>query len=295
MLAMNTQAQARMVAAMPTTDGAGVHIHRAIGTPALRHLDPFLLLDHLHSTGTDRVAGFPDHPHRGMCTLTYMLRGSMQHRDSMGHRDTVHAGGIQWMQAAHGVIHAEMPQPDEGELLGFQLWLNLPAAAKLSAPAYSQHQAADLPYWQQRDGNHNWSMRLLLGSHAGHHAPVQDAHTDALLLDVRLGDLHGGGPHGVSQQELVLPWRSDHNGFAYCYEGNVTLAGQTLPARHLLPLPATNSLVLGSQQPARLLLASGRPLREPIVQGGPFVMNTQAEILQAIDDYRSGSLTRMTV
>jgi len=289
MLRMNAQPPTSIIAAMPTTDGAGVHIHRAIGTPALRHLDPFLLLDQLHSSGMDAVAGFPDHPHRGMCTLTYMLRGSMQHCDSMGNRDTVHAGGIQWMQAAHGVIHAEMPEPDDGELLGFQLWLNLPAAAKLSAPAYSQHQAADLPYWQQRDGNQNWRMRLLLGSHAGHHAPVQDAHTDALLLDVQLGALHGD-----SQQEVVLPWRSDHNGFAYCYEGNVMLAGQTLPARHLLPLPATNSLVLSAQQPARLLLASGRPLREPIVQGGPFVMNTQAEIVQAIADYRNGSLTRMT-
>lgn len=282
MLAMNAQPQTGIVAAMPTTDGAGVHIHRAIGTPVLRHLDPFLMLDHLHGSGADQVAGFPDHPHRGMCTLTYMVRGSMQHRDSMGHRDTVHAGGIQWMQAAHGVIHAEMPLPDGAELLGFQLWLNLPAAAKLSAPAYQQHQAADLPHGQIGDGEQDGSMRLLLGSHAGRQAPAQDAHTDALLLDVQLG----------SRQRLILPWRSDHTGFAYCYEGSVMVAGQALPAQHLLPIAATKSLTVSTKQPARLLLASGRPLREPIVQGGPFVMNTQAEIVQAIADYRSGALTR---
>jgi len=282
MLGMNAQPPTSIIAAMPTTDGAGVHIHRAIGTPALRHLDPFLLLDQLHSSGMDAVAGFPDHPHRGICTLTYMLRGSMQHRDSMGHVDTVHAGGIQWMQAAHGVIHAEMPLPDDDELLGFQLWLNLPAAAKLSAPDYQQHQADALPSWQGRAQDQDWQMRLLLGSYAGHQAPVQDTHSGALVLDLQLG----------ANQQLSLPWQTDHNGFAYCYEGSVTLAGQTLPARHLLPLSATNSLMLSAQQPARLLLASGQPLREPIVQGGPFVMNTQAEIVQAIEDYRNGTLTR---
>jgi len=284
MASMNTQDQQKVIAAMPTTDGAGVRISRAIGTPQLRHLDPFLMLDHLSSSGQDHLAGFPDHPHRGINTLTYMLHGSMQHRDSMGHSDTVHAGGIQWMKAAHGVIHSEMPLADAGEMQGFQLWINLPAAEKLSAPAYQQHQAADLPHWHDSNGGQDWSMRLLLGRYDQHSSPLQDAHTDALVLDVQLG----------ANQNLTLPWQSSHNGFAFCYRGAVNINHQDVSAQHLLPLSDTNNIVISSETPTRLLLAAGRPLREPIVQGGPFVMNTQAEIQQAINDHRNGVLTQIS-
>lgn len=275
---MNTQDQHNIIAAMPTTDGAGVHIQRAIGTPNLHHLDPFLMLDYLYSSGEQSVAGFPDHPHRGINTLSYMLRGSMQHRDSMGHAETVHAGGIQWMKAARGVIHAEMPQPNKAELQGFQLWINLPAAEKMSAPAYQQHQAAALPYWYADDKQQDWRMRLLLGRFGEHTAPVQDPFTDAMVLDIEL----------AARQQVTLPWQAGHNGFAFCYQGSVQVNAQPLPAQHLLPIIGTNEIMLNNEQPARLLLAAGRPLGEPIVQGGPFVMNTQAEILQAIADYRNG-------
>lgn len=268
------------IPAMRTSDGAGVRIHRAIGTSALRHLDPFLMLDHFDSdNSSDYIAGFPDHPHRGMSTFTYMIDGRMEHADSLGNRGIIEPGGVQWMKAAHGIIHSEMPRQIEGRMRGFQLWINLPANDKLSAPFYQEHDSSALPVL----GTADWSATVLVGSLQQAQSPVQDACTDSSVIDLRM----------QGQHQLKLPWRSDQQGFAFCYEGSAMVNGTTLPTRHLLRLDRIQELTISSPHATRILLASGTALHEPIVQSGPFVMNSQEQILQAIEDYRNGSLTQL--
>lgn len=277
---MTIRPMRQIVPALGTSDGAGVSLRRSIGTQALRHLDPFLMLDHFGSDDPDEyIAGFPDHPHRGFITFTYMLDGHMEHRDSMGNRGDLKAGGAQWMKAASGVIHSEMPQQVNGLMRGFQLWINLPAAQKMSDPEYQEFTPDGIPE-VEGDGVR---VRVLAGEHAGVQGAVQDPNTDVLYLDVAL-------PAGGS---FVRPLPDERNAFVYLYEGDGVLAGRPLAAHILAVLGQGDSVSLkAGSEGARFILVAGKPIGEPIVQYGPFVMNTREEIEQAFADYRNGKLAR---
>lgn len=276
----------RVIASVPTSDGAGVQLRRSLGAPqALRH-DPFLMLDEFYSDNPDDyLAGFPAHPHRGFETVTYMLEGHMRHEDNFGNRGDLGPGDVQWMTAAHGIIHSEMPQQTEGRMRGFQLWLNLPAKEKLKPAAYRDIPTHRIPAVALPGGG---EARVIAGTlrlgEAATAGPVNtdgQAATDPLYLDVRL-------PAGA---EFAAPVRAGHNAFLYVYEGSASVAGQTVPQRAAGLLSEGDAVrVAAGPQGARFLLLAGKPLREPIVQYGPFVMNSREEIEQAMADYSSGRL-----
>ena len=270
----------RVVRGMPATDGAGVELTRVIAQPALPMLDPFLLLDAFRSDQPgDYIAGFPPHPHRGFETVTYLLAGRMRHRDSAGHEGVIEAGGIQWMTAARGIVHSEMPEQAHGLLEGFQLWVNLPAAHKMDEPAYQEHPAERIPV-EQRDGGQ--LVRVIAGQTSrGTSGPVHQPLTEPLYLDVSL-------PAG-SRFDETLP--RAHNAFAYVISGSLVFDDATSPlVRDDLAVLSHGERVEVDAGPegARFLLVAGRPLNEPVARGGPFVMNTKAEIRQAHEDYAAG-------
>jgi quercetin 2,3-dioxygenase len=270
----------QLVPAVAITEGAGVTVHRTIGTPALRSLDPFLMLDHFGSDDPDDyIAGFPDHPHRGFITFTYMLDGHMEHRDSMGNRGDLRAGGAQWMKAASGVIHSEMPRQSAGRMRGFQLWINLPGAERMSEPAYQEFAPEAVPEVEAP----GCRVRLLAGEYGGRRGVIDDPNTDVRYLDVALAA--GCGFDVEAPDERVA--------FAYVFEGQVRLGETELPQHHLAVLaPGTGLRLDAGPAGARFILVSGRPLREPFVQYGPFVMSNREEIEQAMSDYRAGRLVR---
>jgi hypothetical protein len=268
------------VAAQAVSEGAGVTVHRSIGTPALRNLDPFLMLDHFGSDDPDDyIAGFPEHPHRGFITFTYMLDGHMEHRDSMGNHGDLQSGGAQWMKAASGVIHSEMPRQSEGLMRGFQLWINLPAAEKMSPPAYQEFTPGAIP--EVAEGGAR--VRILAGEYAGRQGVIDDPNTNALYLDVALAP--------GARFEHAFP--TGHAGFVYLFEGEARLAGEALATHTLAVLGDGDGVgIEAGERGARFILVAGRPLGEPIVQYGPFVMNTREEIETAMSDYRNGRLVR---
>lgn len=274
----------QIVAGQRTSDGAGVRLTRLLTQPLQRRLDPFLMLD---AFGSDRpgdyIAGFPDHPHRGFETVTYMIAGRMRHRDSAGHEGLLENGGVQWMTAGRGVIHSEMPEQESGLMEGFQLWLNLPGRDKMQPPWYRDFRAAELPRFTTGAGV---AVTVIAGaSHGVTGAVVRDA-TAPLYLDLHFPD--GGG-----RFEQPLP--ASHNGFAVVYRGAATVAGQEVPAQRMVVLandPAADGVWLEAAGAARVLLIAGQPLNEPIAQYGPFVMNTPQEIHQAVQDFRAGRLGR---
>jgi len=271
----------QLVPALAVSEGAGVTVHRSIGTPALRNLDPFLMLDHFGSDDPDEyIAGFPEHPHRGFITFTYMLDGHMEHRDSMGNRGDLKPGGAQWMKAASGVIHSEMPQQSEGRMRGFQLWINLPAREKMSAPAYQEFAPEAIPEVAESDAR----VRVLVGEYAGQRGVIRDPDTEVLYLDVSL--VPG------AQFEHALP--TTHTAFVYVFEGDARVADTTLATHTLAVLGGGEVFAIqAGTMGARFILVAGKPLHEPIVQYGPFVMNSREEIEQAMADYRQGRLARM--
>jgi len=278
---MNIRTIQQLVPTHATNEGAGVTVHRSIGTPALRHLDPFLLLDHFGSSDPDEyIAGFPEHPHRGFVTFTYMLDGHLEHRDSMGNRGDLKPGGAQWMKAASGVIHSEMPQQSAGRLRSFQLWINLPAAEKMSAPAYQEFTPEAIPEVIEDD----LRVRVLAGEFAGRHGVIDDPHTEFIFLDITLA--------AAARFEYALP--ELHTAFVYVFEGTAEVAAASL-ASHTLAVLSPGGLVslAAGAGGARLILVAAKPLREPIVQYGPFVMNSREEIDQAFADYRDGRLVRL--
>jgi len=270
----------QMIPALAVSEGAGVTVHRTIGTPALRHLDPFLMLDHFSSDDpNDYIAGFPDHPHRGFITLTYMLDGHMLHQDSMGNRGDLRAGGIQWMKAASGVIHSEMPQQTNGLMRGFQLWINLPAREKMSEPVYQELSAEHIPTIEES----GMRVKVIGGEYAARRGPIDDPHTQVTYLDVTLVQ-HTGFRHTLD---------AGLNAFLYPFEGSLKLGGINIAAHHLAVLSHGDELAVDAgERGARFILVAGRPLNEPIVQYGPFVMTSEQEIRKAVDDYQNDRLVR---
>jgi redox-sensitive bicupin YhaK (pirin superfamily) len=271
----------RLVAGRTTSDGAGVQLTRVLTQDLQRRLDPFLMLDAFASDDPeDYIAGFPDHPHRGFETVTYMLAGRMRHRDSAGHEGLLENGGMQWMTAGRGVIHSETPEQEEGRMEGFQLWLNLPARDKLNEPWYRDFAAHELPRFVLASGV---AATVIAGESHGMTGAVTRAATAPLYLDLHL-------PAGARFVQLLA---AEHNAFAYVYRGAARIGDETVPAGRMAILandPAADGVAIEAADETRLLLIAGRPLNEPIAQYGPFVMNTQQEIHQTFADYRDGRL-----
>jgi hypothetical protein len=271
----------RLVTGQATSDGAGVKLSRILTQDLQHRLDPFLMLDAFGSDKPDDyIAGFPDHPHRGFETVTYMIAGRMLHRDSAGNEGLLQNGGVQWMTAGRGVIHSEIPQQADGVMEGFQLWLNLHSREKMNAPWYRDFQNQQLPQFQTPQGV---AVTVIAG--ASHH--VQGAVTREITQPIYL-DLHM--PKGASFEQ-TLP--AAHNAFVYVYRGEVRIAGQSVHVQRMAILannaPA-DGVVIEASADAQLILVAGKPLKEPIVQYGPFVMNTKEEIYQALADFRDGRL-----
>jgi quercetin 2,3-dioxygenase len=269
----------RLITGQPTSDGAGVKLTRVLTQDLQRRLDPFLMLDAFGSdAASDYIAGFPDHPHRGFETVTYMLAGRMRHRDSAGNEGLLQSGGVQWMTAGRGVIHSELPEQSEGRMEGFQLWLNLPAKDKMNPPWYRDIQSAEVPEW--RDGG--VTARVIAGSTHGMQGAVQRDGTEPLYLDLHLDP-------GASFEQ-AMP--ESHNAFIYVYRGALSIGEQSVPMQRMAILRNLGDgvRVTASGEGARAILIAGKPLKEPIVQYGPFVMNTQQEIFKAVEDFRAGRL-----
>ncbi|MGH8052615.1 MAG: pirin family protein [Stenotrophomonas sp.] len=270
----------RTLRGMPTSDGAGVRLTRVIGTPALPELDPFLMLDEF---GTDRaedyIAGFPSHPHRGFETVTYMLDGRMRHKDNHGNEGLLTPGSVQWMTAGRGLVHSEMPEQESGRMRGFQLWVNLPARDKMTAPRYQEFAPDQIPQTTPADGV---TVKVIAGQVGEVNGPIVQPATDPLYLDIAL----------TAGSRWVYPLPEGHSAFAYVFEGEATL-GEGAEAR---PVVQHELAVLGEGRlemvagtgGARLILVGGRPLREPVARHGPFVMNTREELMQAFVDYQEG-------
>jgi hypothetical protein len=259
------------------SDGAGVRMTRMIGTSGLRTLDPFLMLDFFSSdTPGDYLAGFPDHPHRGFETVTYMLAGRMRHKDNHGHEGVIESGGIQWMTAGRGVIHSEMPEQSEGLMKGFQLWVNLPARLKMTEPAYFEFGDRSLPL-EKRDGA---TIKVLAGRTAlGTQSPVANTHVDAQYFDVTLAA-------GATFQEAVP---GANTAAIALFEGAATIGDRDLAAPSLAVLGEGDTVaVTAGAHGARFLFLAGRPLREPVAWAGPFVMNNDSQLRQAFADYQAG-------
>ena len=277
---MSTRNLIRRIPGLPTSDGAGVKLTRLIGQPALDMLDPFLLLDAFGSErGTDYIAGFPEHPHRGFETVTYMLAGRMRPRDNHGNSGLLVAGGAQWMTAGAGLIHSEMPEQSDGDMRGFQLWVNLPATHKMIAPRYQDIAPEQIPVLTPLPGA---SVRVIAGDAFGTQGPVQGIVTQPLFVDITL----------AAGAALTLPLEVEHSAFAYVFEGAGVHFGDTwLPTQELGVLGAGAQVKLRSADaPSRLILVAAAPLHEPVARYGPFVMNTRAQIEQAIADFRNGRM-----
>ena len=271
----------RLVQGVATSDGAGVSLTRVLTGKLQHRLDPFLMLDAFGSDDPDDyIAGFPDHPHRGFETITYMLSGRMRHRDSAGHEGLLENGGMQWMIAGRGAIHSEIPEQEDGLMEGFQLWLNLPAVNKMAAPWYKDFSSAEIPEYTTPEGV---TVRVIAGESNGVAGAMTREVTEPVYLDIHM--------QAGTQLSTALP--ATHNAFVYVYRGTVQVGDTQVDAQRMGILsnaPDADGVTISAAGDARLILVAGKPLDEPIVQYGPFVMNTQEEIHQALDDYRSGRL-----
>lgn len=269
----------RIVPAMATSDGAGVRLLRTLGGPMVGELDPFLLLDEFRSDNpSDYLAGFPDHPHRGFETVTYMLAGKMRHRDHCGNEGLLGPGSVQWMTAGRGIVHSEMPQQEQGLMWGFQLWVNLPAAQKMTAPRYQDIPRDKIP--EVGFATHS-RARIIAGRFGEVVGAVSGIATQPTYWDVHLG----------ADDTLSARLEAGHNVCLYVYDGHLTMSTGSVPTRALAVLSAGDAVEIATDVGgARFLLLAGEPLNEPMVRYGPFVMNTDAEIRQAIEDYRRGTL-----
>ena len=282
---MSPRSLKKVIRSVATSDGAGVKLRRSLGSSqTLRH-DPFLMLDEFYSDDpNDYLAGFPAHPHRGFETVTYMLDGHMQHKDSGGNTGDLGPGDVQWMSAARGIVHSEMPQQSEGRMRGFQLWLNLPAREKMKPAAYRDISAGEIPVAPLSNGG---SVKVIAGKFQDTAGPVHGTSTDPYYLDVIL-------PPKASV-EIALP--SGHNAFLYQYEGSSYIGAKKEALENRIAALLTDGdtvLIEAGEEGARVLALAGKPIGEPIVQYGPFVMNTREEVEQAIRDYQAGTLAEKT-
>lgn len=287
---MNTQLNSRPLIRVqdsePSTDGDGVKIQRSVAHRAMQTFDPFLLLDEIASDdASDYIGGFPEHPHRGFETVTYMLEGSLKHRDHLGNEGLLESGGVQWMTAGRGVLHSEMPQQESGRLHGFQLWVNLPAAEKMSPPNYREYSSAQIPVI---DTGTDSRIKVIAGRiHSGSETvtgPVADVTTQPDHFDIEL----------AAGDTITLPIDATKRVLLYPYQGSINVLDEKqsrpLNTQQLGMLGCGEQVAITSDQGARLLLLAGKPIGEPVAQWGPFVMNTREEIDQAIADYRNGTL-----
>lgn len=266
------------VQGIATQDGAGVKLKRIIGQPLLPRLDPFLMLDEFGSdSAQDYIAGFPPHPHRGFQTVTYMLQGKMRHKDSVGNSGLIEDGGLQWMNAGRGIIHEEMPQQTHGVLRGFQLWVNLPAHQKMSEPNYQDIPSSMIPEVILEAGK----VRVLAGQFHNIDGVVNTTAVKPQFWDVHL----------TEKQEFHADTDPEQSGFIYVYDGEVNIATKTITRGICAVLSLSETISVNVESEAKFIFVSGKPINEPIVQYGPFVMNTEEEIRQAITDYQNGQLT----
>ena len=284
----STRTLQKVIESLPTSDGAGVKLRRSLGQSQTSRLDPFLMLDEFSSyEANDYIAGFPAHPHRGFETVTYLLDGHMLHEDHLGNRGDLKSGAVQWMTAGRGIIHSEMPQQEKGRMRGFQLWINLPAREKMKPAGYRDIDPSEIPVADLPGGGR---AKVIAGTLELEGkplpGPVRGLSTDPLYLDVEL-------PAGAA---FAHPVPDDHNGFIYVFEGGIEIGGRALATHSAGVLSGGKQVhVSAGPQGARFLLLAGKPLGEPVVQYGPFVMNTREEIEQAIRDYQNGELTRAPV
>jgi redox-sensitive bicupin YhaK (pirin superfamily) len=271
----------RVVVGTPTSDGAGVKLTRVLTHDLQRRLDPFLMLD---AFGTDNpedyVAGFPDHPHRGFETVTYMIAGRMRHRDNAGHEGLLQNGGVQWMTAGSGIVHSELPEQEAGRMEGFQLWLNLPAGQKMRAPWYRDIQSEEIPEFMTEAGV---TVRVIAGSSHGVEGAMQRETTEPLYLDLHFAQ---------AGAEFAQALPAEANAFAYVYRGGLA-SGETALAPQRMAILKNDAqrdgvVLRATAAGTRALLIAGRPLSEPIAQYGPFVMNTQEQVFQAVRDFQQG-------
>jgi redox-sensitive bicupin YhaK (pirin superfamily) len=285
---MNIRKLEKVIHSVPTSDGGGVKLLRSLGRSSAFRLDPFLMLDEFSSENADDyIAGFPNHPHRGFETVTYMLDGNMLHQDHLGNKGNLKGGGAQWMTAGRGIIHSEMPQQESGRMRGFQLWINLPAKEKMRPASYMDIQPEDIPVLNLEHGG---SVKVIAGTAQLNgkavKGPIQGLSTEPVFMDVVL---HAG-------ERFVQPITEGHNVFVYAYEGSLLIGAvseQTLLQPHTVGVLASGDAIeinAGTEDVSFLVLAA-HPLMEPVVQYGPFVMNTKEEIEQAISDYQNGELT----
>lgn len=270
----------RLVAGVATSDGAGVKLTRVLTDDLQQRLDPFLMLDAFRSDNPDDyIGGFPDHPHRGFETVTYMIAGRLRHRDSGGNEGLLENGGVQWMTAGRGLVHSELPEQEDGLMEGFQLWLNLPARDKMCEPGYQDLKSVDIPAFVTSSGA---VVKLVAGRSHGVEGAMTREVTAPLYADIAL-------PAGTVFEQALA---AQHNAFIYVYRGELEVGGKRIAAGRMAILdnaPESDGVRLQTgDKPARALLIAGRPLGEPIVQHGPFVMNSVDEIRQAVEDFRAG-------
>ena len=279
---MSTIEIKKIVKAIQTSDGAGVKLKRSMGIPELDFIDPFLMFDEFGSENKDDyIAGFPDHPHRGIETVTYMLSGEFRHEDSTGNKGDLGPGSVQWMTAAGGIIHSEMPIMKEGKLHGFQLWVNMPAKLKMSKPSYQNIEPKEIPEFKDQEKK----IKIIAGKYQDKIGPVKGISVDPIYIDVEL--------EKDKIFNFIIP--SSHNAFVYLVTGEIIIGNkkhEQLKNSNLICLQNGNDLKISAIKKSKFLVIAGKPIGEPIARGGPFVMNTKEEILKAVQDYHSGNFVQ---
>jgi len=272
----------KIVEPVKTSDGAGVKLKRSIGTPAINYLDPFLLLDEFGSENKDDyMAGFPPHPHRGIETVTYMLEGKFEHKDSTGAKGIMSSGDVQWMKTGGGIIHSEMPAMSDGKLHGFQLWVNMPAKLKMSKPEYIYLDAKQIKIYKDEEKK----IKIIAGKFKNYEGPIKGHNVEPIYFDIELRE----------ENEFKFDLPLNHNSFIYLVEGNIKIGKdkhQRIDGSSLIVLKKGKNLNVKALKRSKFLLIAGKPIGETIARGGPFVMNTKQEILQAMEDYNNGNFIR---
>ena len=272
----------KIVEPVETSDGAGVKLKRSIGTPAINYLDPFLLLDEFGSENKDDyMAGFPPHPHRGIETVTYMLEGKFEHKDSTGAKGIMSSGDVQWMKTGGGIIHSEMPAMADGKLHGFQLWVNMPAKLKMSKPEYIYLDAKQIKIYKDEEKK----IKIIAGKFKNYEGPIKGHNVEPIYFDIELRE----------ENEFKFDLPLNHNSFIYLVEGNIKIGKgkhQKIDGSSLIVLKKGKNLNVKALKRSKFLLIAGKPIGETIARGGPFVMNTKQEILQAMEDYNNGNFIR---